>query len=320
MSVPYTCVRCNYTSKRRDMMKSHFNRKKPCPNVNDIELTSEIKTIILDNRVFHKRKQPTVITHNYNNHIQTVNNVYNINPDVKINHLMEYMNKEIPDILNHSYFTRMKHSMINHKYRHMIDEDCRHIEDIFKEIIDFLQSFFDEDYNENNVYNCFIKSNIFHIFVDNEWDKRTVTNGMKRFINILRSMIFDAYELCLIRQLTEWKKRSKATESLKEYYSFIYSFDNYPIFTEGYDNDNKLLYNQNDLEYMNEHFSSCEYVKQLETIWHNVTTNMKEYKKTKNSKQLKDIMINHSRLVFKHLDNNIRSKIDCEEFFKKMIT
>lgn len=52
--IPYTCVRCGYiTGKRSNMMKHLYEKIKTCPATHyEIVLTDEIKTYILDNRVY----------------------------------------------------------------------------------------------------------------------------------------------------------------------------------------------------------------------------------------------------------------------------
>ncbi len=56
--LPYTCVRCGYTTKHRTKMSNHlYERKKQCPgSVNDILLTDEIKEKILENRIYSIQK------------------------------------------------------------------------------------------------------------------------------------------------------------------------------------------------------------------------------------------------------------------------
>ena len=314
IETPYTCARCNYVTKIKRDIKLHFTRKTICPKINDIELTDEIKESIIRDRIYHKPKEPAVPQTINNN--QTIYNNINIEnyiaktpPDEKINKLLEHFNHDMPNLKEIPYFRRMRRSLIEHKDHpdESRKEECRHIDDIFKTIIDFLQSFF-EDEEDNNVYNCFIKSNIFHMFDDDEWQKRTIPKGMKHFIKILKTMVFDAYEVCLIRQMTNWKLRQKAKESLKDYYSLIYSFDNLPTFMEERNNDNKLLYNKNDHEYDNPDYDSFEYIDQLSTIWSEVRKEMKEYKINKNSSQLKQIISNHSDKTMSILDD----KLSCE--------
>ena len=310
----YICARCNYESNLRRYMQRHFNRKRPCPKINDVILTDEIKQMILEDHVYHipKPGKVTNITNITNN---TQNNIIQMDPTAKIGKLFEQHGKDILNIQDSKYFKRMKNSFINHKDHPdpSKKEECRLIDDIFKEIIDFLGSFFDEDDPENNIYNCFIKSNIFHMFNDDEWEKRTIPKGMKQFIKILKTMIFDAYEVCLIRQMTNWKLRQKAKEALKDYYSLIYSFDNLPTFMEERNNDNKLLYNKNDHEYDNPDYDSFEYIDQLSIIWGEVIKEMKDYKKTKNTAQLKQIITNHSDETMKNLDYELQKGVELLE-------
>ena len=55
MTVPYTCIRCDYKSKDKRNMRRHlYDRKIVCPGCkNNIELTEEIKDCILLNRIYH---------------------------------------------------------------------------------------------------------------------------------------------------------------------------------------------------------------------------------------------------------------------------
>ena len=51
---PYTCPRCGYAISHKGSMRTHmYTLKKKCPaTVNDIDLTDEIKTWVLENRVY----------------------------------------------------------------------------------------------------------------------------------------------------------------------------------------------------------------------------------------------------------------------------
>lgn len=45
----FTCPRCNYTTNVLSHLKDHFNKKKPCENLNNIVLTNELKTNAIQN-------------------------------------------------------------------------------------------------------------------------------------------------------------------------------------------------------------------------------------------------------------------------------
>jgi hypothetical protein len=310
-------------------MKRHLERKLGCPKKYDVELTEDIRGKILRDRVYHLPKQSKV-TNIINNNNITNNNQTNINiehyvaktpPDIKINKLLSHFNQDMPNIQENPYFRRMRRSLISHKDNPDPDkkEECRHIDDIFKTIIDFLQSFCEDDEDDHNVYNCFIKSNIFHLFDDDEWQKRTIPKGMKHLIKILKTMMFDAYEVCLIRQMKNWKLRQKAKESLKDYYSLIYSFDNLPTFMEERNNDNRLLYNKNDNEYDNPAYDSYEYIDQLSSIWSEVRKEMKEYKINKNNSQLKQIITHHSDKTIATLNDKLLNELKGNTEFQNTL-
>ena len=287
-------------------MNKHFKRKRVCANINDLVLTDEIKQIILQDHVYHKPKQPKKIiqniTNNNNNNILNYNVMSTMNPEQQIDTLMEHLKKEMPGLSDTKYFARRRKYLLTHKDDK--PNDSRTIDDLFKEILDFLESFLEED---NIIYNCFIKHNLLHIYNDDEWEKRTIPKGMTEFIKIMKIIIFDAYEVCLIRQMTNWKLSQQARDALREYYSFIHSFNVRPTFMEERNNDNKLLYNKNEPEYDNESYSSYEIIDQLNEIWKTIETDMKDYKKNKTTTQLKQIISHHTDQTMKELDKNINN-------------
>ncbi len=79
--IPYTCIRCGYTTDRKSSMKEHlFKKIKSCPAIkNDIDLTDNIKNYILINRFYkiskeekqHKEKTNIIKLPN-NNHLHYI--------------------------------------------------------------------------------------------------------------------------------------------------------------------------------------------------------------------------------------------------------
>jgi hypothetical protein len=52
-TINYCCIRCGYETEFKSHIRSHFERIKPCPTQkNVIELTNEIKEIILKDRQY----------------------------------------------------------------------------------------------------------------------------------------------------------------------------------------------------------------------------------------------------------------------------
>lgn len=68
----YKCPRCGYSSSKKDHMDRHFNTLKViCPIIeNDIELTDDVKSYVLTNRVYKDvgTSNSTITNHNCKNH------------------------------------------------------------------------------------------------------------------------------------------------------------------------------------------------------------------------------------------------------------
>lgn len=318
MVVMYKCARCSYETNKKSNINNHFNRKRVCANVNNIELTDEIKQTILDNRIYHPPapvQAPTTINNTFN----IYNTISKLDPEFKIDKLMEHLNRNMLPLEENQHFAYLRNSMLSLKNKETPHNraKCKYIDDLFKEIIEFLQSFFDEDNPDNNIYDCFIKGNMFHTFDGCDWGKNTVPGGLRDFIKTMKTMIFDAYEVCLIRQMKIWQKRAKAKESLKEYYMFIQSFDNKATFLESRNCDNKLLYNKNDPEYNFE--PEFEMIDELYKLWTEVESEMKDYKKSSNKQTLKHIVTSHSDKTFRNLDKHVIEKVSGNTDFQQQL-
>lgn len=61
IDVPFTCPRCDYKTKIGRDIKLHFNRKLQCPKIQDINLTPEIKNMVIQDRVYHIPVTPPTI-------------------------------------------------------------------------------------------------------------------------------------------------------------------------------------------------------------------------------------------------------------------
>lgn len=287
----YICARCSYTTKVKQNIEKHFNRKRICANINDVVLTDDIKQIVLKDKVYHKPTaviQPTQITNITNNIQNNNNNTYNLNPET-IEQLMLKLGRDMPNFIETKFFRRRRQNFLLHKDKEESRETCPKIPDFLEYIMEFLES-----ERENNTFTLFIKQHIMHLHDDDMWQNKPVNAGIKNVMQLLKALILDAYEICLVRQLKHWKTKMDATENLRQYYSFIECFEIKPTFLEERDNDNKLLYNKNEMEYDNEDYSGYEYVEKLQIIWDEVKNTNKDYKKNKTNNELKQMLNHHS--------------------------
>ena len=90
----YICPKCSYRTEFKYIMKRHFNRKRTCPDKNNIQLTDDIINIVLTNHAYYPpKKDPISKIINSNN---TVNNfLCQIDDITKINSVLKYENKNL---------------------------------------------------------------------------------------------------------------------------------------------------------------------------------------------------------------------------------
>jgi len=82
IKVNYSCPRCMYATSRKSRIVDHFNRKKPCPLVSDeIELTDDIKKMIIAGSTIQKVQLPTSDQNNTNSSNTICHNITVENPD-----------------------------------------------------------------------------------------------------------------------------------------------------------------------------------------------------------------------------------------------
>ena len=88
--VPYMCPRCSYETSNKELIKKHFLRKTVCPNNVGLELTDEIKKIVLRDRRYHLPKRddrPNMVINNYN---MMANFINGMDTKEKMSYLLEY--------------------------------------------------------------------------------------------------------------------------------------------------------------------------------------------------------------------------------------
>jgi hypothetical protein len=120
-AIPYQCPSCGYETPSKVRMRRHlYTLKNHCPKtVNDLTLTDAIKEYILENRVYHFKKQKTPHTV-INNQYNQMNNVLS-NMDLldKITSYAKQSNVEMIDFAE----------KVEKKYEQQVEELQQHIQD-----------------------------------------------------------------------------------------------------------------------------------------------------------------------------------------------
>jgi hypothetical protein len=316
-NIPYTCIRCGFITDRKSTMNNHlFKKKKPCPgSVNEIILTDEIKTKILENRVYHIPKEisekKTIVNNiTYNN---TMNNfVKNMNTIDKLDKYMEYKNTEITsledNVQNHFYrrITNLKTDAFKFGY----DMGNNRLFDIFEEItkIRNLQDM-------NIIYDDKLKE--LSLFKSGSWETMLIERGIKEILEILKEYFLDHYELFLFRRIYMIEKSEREKQRykvhLKDYYKFIGTFDLRPIIEEK--NDNEILGREQKEEEIKIFRLEEKWVK----IYNDLIDNMKRYEINKIKKDIDIIVKNNSNKNLNELNKEIIELLTTDEEFKEIL-
>jgi hypothetical protein len=234
---PYTCPRCGYAVSKRGTIRRHlYEMKGICsPTVSNIEMTNEIKEIVLQQRIY---KPPVQTSLNVINNNQTINN-YIANMDVfeKLNHLTQYNHKTIENFeekveriyedtarrfqeddfrvgnvtYNHSHFLDMIHNITKAKERDLED--------------------FNVVYDQTNKRFC--------ISVSGDWEDFQKDNGLSMLVETLIDYHLEYYEVYIIRKIMNASVLEKHSleKNITDYYRFLAAFDIKPRIADKTDTD-----------------------------------------------------------------------------------
>ena len=260
MKDPYQCICCGYTTQQKICMSRHlYNKKKPCPKSrNNIELTDEIKRIILTDRVYKiPVEQPPVTINqvvNYNNTIQNL--ITNMDVIDKLNKYITHHDVQLIEFGD----------TIEHKFEKQVD-GLKHPNDQLGaydslildgsnilEVIDQVSSLAQEHCeNMNVIYDK--KFDKLKLFDMGTWNDLILIKGITTLIAKIQEHYFNIYECYLIRKIESstlcFQDKIIIKQQLSEYYRFIGCFELEPYVKDK--NDSQVTYNEDDSRW-----DSCE--------------------------------------------------------------
>ena len=231
MRDPYECPRCGYKTKDRAFMRKHlYQLKKPCPSSrNEITMTEDVKTRILENRVYKpldqdKQIKTSIITYN------TVNNfISNMSITNKIEKLMTHQGtslQEFEDSVEDMYRSRctimdnkcLSSPIIKLRHEHFL-EFVDEVSNVSKRLDHFNIMF---DHKANKIF----------LYERGAWQESMTLQGMRQVIECIKSYYLDSYECYLIRNIklpgTNALRRQECLDLIKDYYNFLVAFDILP--------------------------------------------------------------------------------------------
>jgi hypothetical protein len=315
MIIPYTCIRCGYTSKEKPNMRRHlYERKNMCPAlINDIELTEEIKKHIMLNRIYkipilieEKPQTPTIIKNiNYNN---TLNNyIGNMDTFEKLGKFMDYKQLEttsLEDSIERKFAVRID-NMKGDKFKYGYDLGNNRLFDIVDELSKI------RTYSDLNIiYDDKLKE--LNLFKSGCWENYLVDRGLREVIDIMKDIFLDHYEKFLLLKIFVTEKNLRQKQAYKdfllEYYKFIGSFEILPYIQ---DKDDCDILGDDDGD-----FGKYTVEEKYMPKYNEIVDNMKRYEINKTKKSVDNILKNNTKKNLKNLNKEIIDLVTSDEEFK----
>ena len=315
----YTCPRCGYkTLQRNDMRRHLYEKKKVCPSqVQELELTNDIKDNILDNRVYMAPKQDKINSNMIVN-FNTINAlIAGMDPIDKLTKYINYKNMEITDIDDHidEVFVLKSKRLENNKFKNF----SLSIADML-EVVDSVTSMCQVD-NLNILYDE--KLNKLKLFSCGEWKSQLIDSGIKELIEKIQACYLNSYECYLIRKIVAATplEKQQAQEHLELFYKFIACFDITPFVADK--SNNQILYNADDDRYHQGGGQNAVEEYSMQDYWYAKYKKIKESITTQEhnrvTKSVKDIIKRNSRNNIVDLNKMMMELFHMDESFKKSI-
>lgn len=300
----YICPRCFITMKKSNIIR-HFARKNPCvcKNETQLVLTDQIKSIVLQDRIYHIPKE-TKGPKNVNNTVNNFMNNYFSGPLDKIRALTEYRNTKmltVDQTIDEKCFEKkQKYERNQNIYYNKLT-----IDDLLQ-ILDDISNSSDPDYKDFNVLYDKKQNKMSYMEDDGRWKVSLVDKGLSMLLGKIKDNFLDYYECYLIRQI----RLDNATDDLlKEYYKFLVVFHIEPI---TYSSDDSVILENDDYEVY-----TCK--DEFYSLYTEIRLDIKISERMRIRRQMIDIIKRNSYTNEDRLSSDIHNIFAEEEDFKKFL-
>jgi hypothetical protein len=313
--IPFQCARCNYKAFRKDQMEYHLNRKRICPSVNgDIELTDEVKNVILTKRIYHEPPKSSSLhtnqTVNYYNHYNNVMNMINTNltPMQILDTYTKYKQVNLTPIDDYLDTTfSEKQSTLDSDPSCDIELKLDDLLDVINEVssvqdnIEDLNLFYDSKEDTINIYD------------DDVWTTSITSKGIKILIEKLQDYYLDYYECYLINKIESCnvkQEQQRLRELASEYYKFLASFD-----------IKSYCHQRKDHKIIRSVFDERQTVisEQYQDLYHKCKTNLKQADKKAIRKSVVDVIKRKTDSIMKTLKQQLSHVFSEDNTFKEFM-
>lgn len=227
----YICPRCFYRTNKWSNINNHFQRKRPCSNIGNLELTDEIKSIVKRDKIYHVPRQEVKPTTTITNNVTNIQNIINqqMTPVKKLMKYAEY--KEI-DLLSLDEDVNDKYSNLKYRLKKASEHTSRSYNHElrskdFHKVIDEISQSKKHDFHDFNIIYDTEMNKISILDDDGEWKETLVQEALYDIIYTVQDNYLDEYEIYLIKRIKNGNTFDAqcAKELLREYYRFIGVFE-----------------------------------------------------------------------------------------------
>jgi len=217
-------------------MRGHFTRKTVCPGVvnGSLELTEEIKTCVMSNRVYNEKKQSDVLSHIIiqNNQLTQVCNYFN---------KLDLTDKiELLDMKPQQCSDKVISMMERENRIHREDKPGLIIEDQdVQDMVGKLCRSQEDDLSDMNVL-VDSKNNHMMIYEGDEWGEYDISSGTKQLLKHIHENFMCEHERYLLRIRNNSRcirDRQEIKDEVVKYYKFVAAFDFEPYCYNKSDDD-----------------------------------------------------------------------------------
>jgi hypothetical protein len=302
---PYTCPRCDYKTLRKADIIRHFKRILICPCLNEtqLQLTDEIKYIVIRDRMYHTPKETTYMVNNIMNN--NIMNCYFHSPFEKIRAYTEYKNIKMIS-LDETINDICSEKKQNFDRNESICYNKLNIDDLLQ-ILDDISSSSDPEYNDFNVLVDTKQNKLSFVENDGKWKVSIVDKGLSILIAKIKESLLDYYECYLIRQL---RQMIITDDLLREYYKFIAVFNLDPLVNSC---DDSVILENDDIRLF-----TCQ--KEYAPMYKEIKADLNIEERTMIRQQTIDIIKRNSCYNEDRLSMELHNIFAEEEDFKKFLS
>lgn len=284
--------------------------------IHDITLTQEIKEYILENRIYHIKKEnphrtiQNIITYNNTMH----NYISSMDPIEKLHKFLKHNQTHLIDFSNH----------VEGKLQYRIEElqqgdDVQLTKDDILDLVDSISKTASKNMKEFNIlYDG--KAKKLKMYDEGEWTDYITPKGVKLVIKAIQEFYLERYECHLIRKMeskqVSIRERQHCGELLDDYYKFIAVFDVQPIVSNKRDRD--ILYDMSDERFFKAS-SSTNLSEKYMSMYKRIKDVLPQKEVDKVRKHVVDILKQNTRHNIEKLNKHVASLFNIDESFKELI-